>query len=835
MADNRNSRDLAITEGRFALVLDRTKGHVETLTGPYKSSLADTQTPIVYEPNSKTGYRECESPQEAVQPYIVAKQGQYAVLYNPSRETGSEKDFPPKGKGSLPSTLDIGNTVNITGPLTFALWWQQQAEVIDAHQLKSNQFLLVEVTNEAQAKSNWKKAEIKPALAEDGSSLPVNRDPESIFNLDPTKFTLGQRIIVRGVEISSFIPPTGMRVVPDTDRSFVREAATLESQQYCVLRSENGKKRYCQGPAVVFPTATETFVEENGNRVFRCIELNPNSGIHVMVIADYIDEKTNKPVKSGTELFITGKDTPIYYPRPEHAIIKYDNENYIHYATAVPEGEGRYVLDKDTGKVELRRGPNMILLNPTREIFVRRVLSPSNTELYYPGNDEALRINQELTSRMSTSNSDYLSDDTKAIACASAGMAYSSPGARSRSIVSDVVQRKSTYTPPRSLTIDNKYSGAVTISIWPGYAVQVVKKNGNSRVEVGPKTVLLEYDESLTKLSLSTGKPKTSDRLQDTVYLKVSGNQVTDLVNVETLDSIGVMIKVALKVKFIGEPSKWFTVDNYVKEVCDHVRSVLRGTVKKLSILDFTKSATEIVRDSILGPKSEKGGPRPGMSFESCGVVVHDVEVMEVKVADPVVAKMIIDSQQETIRGFLEISRKQQAAVVVKEVEASEREVLSERQLTEIKKYEASIEAIKRKYILSKEELDADAEVRKLVTNNKVVIAEIENRVNALTLEKEKATADVQAQINAKLVELENKRLDAETAAIRSRLDAVNADLVKAIQASNDRDALVKVVENMGLSAYLKEDSIGATLSGILKGTSLENTLAKIGSTLSKK
>ena len=270
--DNRNSRDLAITEGRYALVLDRTKGHVETLTGPYKSSLADTQTPILFAQDTKSGYKECDSPQDAVQPYIIAKQGQYAILYNPSKETGQEKDYPPKGKGSLPANLDIGNAVNITGPITFALWWQQQAEVIDSHQLKSNQFLLVEVTNETQAKLNWKKAEIKPALLGDGSNAVVNKDPESIFTLDPTKFTLGQRIIVRGVEISSFIPPTGMRVVPDPKtKNYVREAATLESQQYCVLRSENGKKRYCQGPAVVFPTATETFVEENNSRVFRCI------------------------------------------------------------------------------------------------------------------------------------------------------------------------------------------------------------------------------------------------------------------------------------------------------------------------------------------------------------------------------------------------------------------------------------------------------------------------------------------------------------------------------------------------------------------------------------
>ncbi len=30
----------------------------------------------------------------------------------------------------------------------------------------------------------------------------------------------------------------------------------------------------------------------------------------------------------------------------------------------------------------------------------------------------------------------------------------------------------------RTLTMDNKYQGAVTINVWPGYAVQIVKKTG---------------------------------------------------------------------------------------------------------------------------------------------------------------------------------------------------------------------------------------------------------------------------------------------------------------------------------------------------------------------
>ncbi len=847
--DNRNSRDLAITEGRYALVLDRTKGHVETLTGPYKSSLADTQTPVVYSQDNKTGYRECDTPQDAVQPYIVAKQGQYAILYNPSKEKENEKEFPPKGKGSLPSSLDIGNAINITGPISFALWWQQLAEVIDSHQLRSNQFLLVEVTNEAQAKMNWKKAEIKPAIStetvvstDSPQAKPIisteSKDPASIFNLDPNKFTLGQRIIVRGLEISSFIPPTGMRVVRDEKtKLYVRDAATLESQQYCVLRSESGKKRYCQGPDVIFPTETETFVEENNTRIFKCIELNPNSGIHVMVIADYVEKSkdstgntVDKPIKSGTELFITGKDTPIYYPRPEHAIIKYDNENFIHYATAVPEGEGRYVLNKETGKVDLRRGPNMILLDPTKEIFLRRILSPSETELYYPGNQTALKVNQQLLEQMNRVNADYLEESEMPVGSALGEIMRgftSSP----RSLVADVVNRKSSYTPPRSLTLDNKYSGAVSISIWPGYCVQVVKKNGNSRIELGPKTVLLEYDESLTKLALSTGKPKTTDRLQNTVYLKIAGNQVTDVVKVESADSIEINIKLALKIKFTGKPENWFNVDNYVKDITDHVRSLLRSVAKKQSVLDFTNNATEIIRDSILGVKLDKS-PRPGYTFDQSGVLIYDIEVMEVKVANDLVANLINSAHQDTIRGTLEIVKKIQTSRVAKEVESAERDIIGEKQLTEIERHKASVAASNRRLELALADLNVEKEKDTLVISTKLELQGIHNKIAELVSSQEKDSATVHAGIKTQELAIEEKRLTTETQAIVDRLKSVDPKLIAAIESSNDRDSLVKVVEQMGLGAYLKNDSVGATLSSILKGTTLENTAATLGKAL---
>ena len=57
------------------------------------------------------------------------------------------------------------------------------------------------------------------------------------------------------------------------------------------IATANGSKTYLQGPAVVFPSPTETFVLRDGARKYRAIELNENSGIYVKVIAPYTNDK----------------------------------------------------------------------------------------------------------------------------------------------------------------------------------------------------------------------------------------------------------------------------------------------------------------------------------------------------------------------------------------------------------------------------------------------------------------------------------------------------------------------------------------------------------------
>jgi major vault protein len=100
----------------------------------------------------------------------------------------------------------------------------------------------------------------------------------------------------------------------------------------------------------------------------------------------------------------------------------------------------------------------------------------------------------------------------------------------------DEMSRKNSFTKPRTLTMDNKYEGAVTINVWPGYAIQIVKKTGEREVVVGPKVRLLEFDETLEVLELSTGKPKSDGILMKTTYLQTENNIVSDIIDAETKD-----------------------------------------------------------------------------------------------------------------------------------------------------------------------------------------------------------------------------------------------------------------------------------------------------------
>ena len=79
-------------------------------------------------------------------------------------------------------------------------------------------------------------------------------------------------------------------------------------------------------------------------------------------------------------------------------MIQYDGK-YMHHAIAIPEGEGRYILDRLTGKIKTIVGPAMYLPDPRTEVVVKRKLTEKECELFYPGNAEVLAYNLGLSEK----------------------------------------------------------------------------------------------------------------------------------------------------------------------------------------------------------------------------------------------------------------------------------------------------------------------------------------------------------------------------------------------------------------------------------------------------
>lgn len=791
--------DLVLPQGTYVLLQDGASGNVNVVVGPHKVSLADTDKPVVYERGSRRFAP--ASADKAIKVWPSADEGQYLVLTNPASESES-KEHPGKGKQDVAVKLDYGRRVNIQGPQNFALFPGQVADIIDGHQLKSNEYLIIRVYNEEEARANLANAIVKIADSSEEVKTP-KKAAKQLF--DEADIRTGNLLIIKGTDVSFYIPPTGIEVLEDANGNYTRDAVTLERLEYCILLDQNGDKRYVKGPAVVFPRPTESFVENNKKKVFKAIELNENMGLYIKIIADY--KEGDKEFKTGEELFISGKTQKIYFPRPEHAIIKYGNET-IHYATAVPAGEGRYLLDKNTGDVKTVKGPKMLLPDPRKEVIVKRVLNEKQVTLWYPGNDEALNYNQDLASNMDDST-DFYAEYSNSSGAFRAKSTVSATNLAS--MMSEEMSRKTNYTKPRTIQLDTKYEGAVLLNIWPNFAVQVVNRAGDRKVVEGPKVVMLDYDETLDVLEFSTGKPKTDHDLMKTVYLQTKNNVVSDLVRAETKDLVNLDIRISYKVNFEEDSSKWFNVSDYIKLMTQHMRSIIRNVVKKNNVEDFYENATDIIRDTILGEADKKTEKRPGRRFEENGMRIYDLEVLNLEIGDNKISQMIVNNQHQIIEQNLE------ALQLTKNLEFAKKEAKIRREKIEeeLKTFQKEQEAEKIKFDLKKaqedEELTAEVEKQdKLdeVTSRRDVRAE------------KKKMVDINIEAAESKIRIEE---------VQARMAAISPKLLEALVASNGIEITKTLAENITAQREAGSGLTGLFQGGVLPG--LEGILKTIEGT----
>lgn len=848
--ENRNERDLILAPNEYALVSDATKGSIDCYIGPFKTSLAGTDRCVLFDNKSKR-FRPT-SMQEGTQLFQTAPEGFYIVLKNPA--VGG-KHPTAAGKQSTPD-LCVGKKVNIAGPASFPLWPGQMSKVIKGHNLRSNEYLLVRVYDEEAAQTNFKNAVIKTT---DGADAPAG-DLIKTANL-----TMGQLLIIKGTEVSFYIPSTGLEVVPEhvggEDR-YVREAVTLERLEYCLLLDQNGSKRYEEGPAVVFPRPTEKFVEQPIKsdpekakaKKFRAVELSETSGIHVKVTTDYTAKnKDGKDVEyhTGDELFITGKDQMIYFPRDEHALIKYGNQD-IHYGIAIPAGEARYVLNRTQGTIRLEKGPSVFLPDPRTEVIVKRALALSLVELLYPGNSAALEHNMKLLGEdnrdtfggasgaheaLRTMNNDLSYGAVAAVAPVDTDRKVMIRGA-SKAVAGDSFDRKNKYTEPRTVVLNTRYDGAVSIDVWTGFAVKLVRKDGSKRVVVGPTTAMLEYDEQPQILTLSRGKPKNSDNPLKTVYLRVTNNRVGDIIEVETKDFVKVNVSLSYRLNFEGpEADRWFEVEDYVKYLCDNMRSRIRSQVRKLGIEEFYANSESIIRDIVLGASPGEGKPRPGTTFEENALHVYDAEILAVKILAADIEQMLVKSQRDAVQQSLQMAQEQRKLGFINAVEDIKRQ--TELATAETRKQARAIQASDIQQALAVDLATIMADGKR--QDERQALAEDatihHSKLNELALAQKRAEAEVVNDIETKKAAIARGKIEAEVAAVVEKAKAITPEFIAALQAFGDKALIEKVAQSMAPMAILGvgEHGVLGAMGELLKGTGLGDTLAKAAGAIQAK
>jgi major vault protein len=712
----RRERELVLAPNEFAYIQDTTKGHINCYVGPNKTSLAQTDQPVLFNPKSKR-FQDVELGQ-AVQVFATAPASWYVVLKNPAKDN----HHPRPGVASTLIDLEVGRKLNVPGPVSFPLWPGQMAKVIEGHALRPNEHLLIRIYDAEAA----------------------GRDPKAVLARDEVaegqRFSAGEQRTIRGTDCRFYIPPTGVEVVPDAQGRYVREAVTLGRLEYCVLLGEDGRKRVVRGEAVVFPEPRERFLLREGSPKLPALQLRETTGLHLRVVAPFVGEDGAEH-KEGEELFIHGARL-IWFPREEVEIIRAGDQD-LHEAITIPRGEGRYVLDRVTGEVELVRGPAMYLPDPRRQALMHRPLTEREARL---------------------------------------------------------------LSPHEPLSRRPKLSGeAPRVEVASGYAVEVVDKGGARRVELGPTSILLRFDETLQALRLSTGRPKSDAELLETGALQVTGNKVSDVVEGMTQDLVRARVTLTYRVSFEGrDPSRWFAVENYIKLLCDHASSVIKARIRQLPIRTLQSELAPVIRDAVLGEKPEEG-PRPGRLFEENGMRVYDVEVLELEIEDEDVRELLTLAQTEAIQRAIELASQESEVARQHQLEEIQRGVQREKHQTELLRME--LEAERARLGLEREAFEA------------------ERRRAAMTLEGELHEGKLRQRAKEASFTLETRRAEQSLALedLRARVDgatraaeAWSPNLVQALHRLGDQQLLTALSENFGELAAVEGRGLLETARKVL-------------------
>lgn len=950
MAAEITKRPLGI--GQFVWSMSKKDGKYKILIGPDPLEATDDDIFFISDSSDPKKIIPVSTPVEAIQDFITLKTNEYAVLYSPSETTSIE--YPnanySSGKNDMKPLLRGQKRIITSGH--FPLWPGQSVEIRGIHSLSSNQYLMVTVESipidegapyyDLTLKcASIKKAVVDESVESEGSEKikigdvqsPLEEGKTGTDSHEPSSedskakaedakkgvpvtgvaLRVGQKIIIPGSLTPTYIPPTGIEVVSETEkeknstedssaspkdfvekmigagilkieniRSFmeaagidleyandanriytslrrendgknalgraienvspgmnfyaklarvlsdkindskkadlvVRKAVVLGPTEFCVLFDEDGKPRIHKGPGRVFPGPYDIFrTDGSRNRIYDAYHLREDRGLLLRVVADMISRsdlvqqlpegsagalETKDTYVKGDEIFIGGFDSylvpsnsiEVINPETRQPHIGNDHSQVYVQSIGVDQKSGIYVANVATGNVKLEKGERKSLLDPRKEKHIKR------------------RVPRELWNL--------------------------------------IIGRGEPHKAADQRTIETPWALSVVI---PNNEAVLVTGKDSRRVVVGPRMELLGYEEWLEVLTLSKGRPKLEDSVLETCFLRVTGNRITDQMELETSDFVNISIDVCYGVEFEGETqddkAKWFNHRNYVMLLCNNLRSRLKLAARKMTLKELYPAIPDFVRETILGvkPEAEEGeeSHRPGLKFDENNMLVNEVEVLSITIPDIEIADSIVRQNRTIINGEMEVATSRADLESRRAKDAIDEQIAillgqkAERdKLTNIKLADSQHHVTMRQRELGYAESELVQEIQAALQksaeeNSGEVAALVRKRAD----EESKAVLAREEDRRGKIVSFRNalktiqiELLGAESKADVDRLGAVQTGLIEALNGMGNKELATALAENLpqatgSLGLLLGQGGIEA-ITKMVKGTKFESAL----------
>jgi len=910
--DDRRKRRVTVTNREYCWVRNEDNGEVTLHVGP--TMVSPTAADQVVIDDGDGGFT---VGQDKALKMVEVGDNQYAVLYNPLAEP--DNGFPngkfKQGRNEARPLIN-GTRQMIPGPCSFSLRPGQRADVRDAHELGSNQFLVVKVYGDIDKGAPYYN------ITEQSSSISsfttVSLDPkksdeaEDLANVDAVR--RGQLIVIRGIDTQFYIPPTGVEIVPDTscdasgatisgDKAkqilqqaldqgvdgvalydhiptnvagietiatsnvattttggeilgnasrglaaveqaarrrhrvqkdaanfanlvsnlqhspqlrqefaksaratrLVREAVVLSEKEFCVIVDADGKRNVMRGPARVFPGPYDQFmVEGSRNRIYDAYELLPQRALWLRVITPLTKAGFAKNLPPGSETVLTRdtynpgdelllKDINAFFfpfneievlsPETGQAVVGNDHSRVFIEAIGIDQKSGIYVRDLVTGEAKLIRGLRSYLVNPAKEVHIERWVS-------------AVDWNHWIFA----------------------------------------------HRPHKHIDTPQRTPWALSIRIPNNMAIMATSAKGQRVIE-GPCVELLEYEEKLSYLELSTGTPKSDKKVLKTCFLRTN-NRVSDVIRIQTSDFVDIDVKVTYQINFEdGYQDKWFDHPNYIQVLVDHLRSRVRNAARRQSLGDLWVQIPDIVRNTILGNKSTETGERTSRIFEN-GMRVTEVEVLNSTLLDQTLAKQFTDVQRQMVS--LQIGDKEAQAALQSNrlrdsvkaeqstiTEASRRRDYALQALTSDLEHGSHTDALQKKQQREVARIEGQNIQERLTLQDRLQRLREEEDARAgrtVMVAEAKAEADkiqnaVMLDYNKAAAQVDMSLIQARSSAVVDENNSVQPKLVEALTALGDKQFLSAAAENMNLITLFKGQDVGEILSNVFGGTRLVSTL----------